>query len=53
MIEEVGTSEKAINGPAVVSGTEPSNLQHSPEERPVTVQEEENKQEEAVLNGVS
>ncbi|XP_028587471.1 RNA-binding protein FXR1 isoform X1 [Podarcis muralis] len=53
VIEEVGLSEKAINGPAVISETEPSNLQHSPEERPSTVQEDGNKQDEAVLNGVS
>lgn len=53
MIEEVGLPETAINGPAVVSGTEPSKLQHGPEERPITVQEDGNKQEEAVLNGVS
>ncbi|XP_042311995.1 fragile X mental retardation syndrome-related protein 1 isoform X1 [Sceloporus undulatus] len=53
VIEEVAVPEKAINGPAVVPGTEPSKLQHSPEERPSTVQEDGNKQEEAVLNGVS
>nr|XP_060623439.1 RNA-binding protein FXR1 isoform X1 [Anolis sagrei ordinatus] len=53
VIEEVVVPEKAINGPAVVPGTEPSKLQHSPEERPSTVQEDGNKQEEAVLNGVS
>ncbi|XP_053162489.1 RNA-binding protein FXR1 isoform X3 [Hemicordylus capensis] len=53
VIEEVGPSEKAINGPAVVSVTEPSELQQSPEERPSTVHEDGNKQEEAVLNGVS
>ncbi|KAG8136201.1 hypothetical protein E2320_009166 [Naja naja] len=53
VIEEVGLSEKAVNGPAVVSGTESSKQQHSPEEKPSTIQEDENKQEEAVLNGVS
>ncbi|XP_034988516.1 RNA-binding protein FXR1 isoform X1 [Zootoca vivipara] len=53
VIEEVGLSEKAINGPAVISETEPSKLQHSPEERPSIVQEDGNKQDEAVLNGVS
>ncbi|XP_060623440.2 RNA-binding protein FXR1 isoform X2 [Anolis sagrei] len=53
VIEEVVVPEKAINGPAVVPGTEPSKLQHSPEESPSTVQEDGNKQEEAVLNGVS
>ncbi|XP_062832867.1 RNA-binding protein FXR1 isoform X1 [Anolis carolinensis] len=53
VIEEVVVPEKAINGPTVVPGTEPSKLQHSPEERPSTVQEDGNKQEEAVLNGVS
>ncbi|KAH0624182.1 hypothetical protein JD844_007668 [Phrynosoma platyrhinos] len=52
VIEEVGVPEKAINGPTV-PGTEPSKRQHSPEERPSTVQEDGNKQEEAVLNGVS
>ncbi|XP_077204419.1 RNA-binding protein FXR1 isoform X4 [Paroedura picta] len=53
VIEEVGPSEKAVNGPAAVSGTEPSKLQKSPEERPSSVPEDGNKQEEAVLNGVS
>ncbi|XP_015284787.1 PREDICTED: fragile X mental retardation syndrome-related protein 1 isoform X1 [Gekko japonicus] len=53
VIEEVGPSEKAVNGPAAVSGTEPSKLQKSPEERPSTIPEDGNKQEEAVLNGVS
>ncbi|XP_020665122.1 RNA-binding protein FXR1 isoform X1 [Pogona vitticeps] len=54
VIEEVGLPEKAVNGPAIVPGTEPSMLQHGPEERPSTIQEDGNKQEEeAVLNGVS
>ncbi|KAL7991011.1 hypothetical protein Chor_014441, partial [Crotalus horridus] len=53
VIEEVGLSEKAVNGPAVVSETESSKEQHSPEEKPSTIQEDGNKQEEAVLNGVS
>ncbi|XP_061493377.1 RNA-binding protein FXR1 isoform X1 [Rhineura floridana] len=53
VIEEVGLPEKAVNGPAVISETEPSKLQHSSEERPSTVPEDGNKQDEAVLNGVS
>lgn len=42
-----------MNGPATTAGDEPSKLQHSPDEKKVTVQEEGNNQEEAVLNGVS
>nr|XP_056705362.1 RNA-binding protein FXR1 isoform X2 [Euleptes europaea] len=53
VIEEVGSSEKAMNGPAAVSEPEPSKLPKSPEERPSAIPEDENKQEEAVLNGVS
>ncbi|XP_074859828.1 RNA-binding protein FXR1 isoform X2 [Carettochelys insculpta] len=54
MIEEHGPSEKAINGPANTSGDEPSNPQKShEEEKSHTIQEDENNQEEAVLNGVS
>ncbi|XP_009997623.1 PREDICTED: fragile X mental retardation syndrome-related protein 1 isoform X3 [Chaetura pelagica] len=52
-IDENSPSEKAVNGPATASGDEPSKLQHSPDEKKVTVQEDGNKQEEAVLNGVS
>ncbi|XP_074009346.1 RNA-binding protein FXR1 isoform X4 [Numenius arquata] len=52
-IDENSPSEKAVNGPATTSGDEPSKVQHSPEEKKVTVQEEGNTQEEAVLNGVS
>ncbi|XP_074449350.1 RNA-binding protein FXR1 isoform X5 [Larus michahellis] len=52
-IDENSPSEKAVNGPATTSGDEPSKLQHSPEEKKVTVQEDGNNQEEAVLNGVS
>ncbi|XP_010185861.1 PREDICTED: fragile X mental retardation syndrome-related protein 1 isoform X3 [Mesitornis unicolor] len=52
-IEENSPSEKAVNGPATTSGEEPSKLQHSPDEKKVTVQEDGNTQEEAVLNGVS
>ncbi|KAM6357316.1 RNA-binding protein FXR1 isoform 2-T2 [Alca torda] len=52
-IDENSPSEKAVNGPATASGDEPSKLQHSPEEKKVTVQEDGNNQEEAVLNGVS
>ncbi|XP_009080274.1 PREDICTED: fragile X mental retardation syndrome-related protein 1 isoform X4 [Acanthisitta chloris] len=52
-IEENSPSEKAVNGPATTSGDEPSKLQHSPDEKKVTVQEDGNNQEEAVLNGVS
>ncbi|XP_066478469.1 RNA-binding protein FXR1 isoform X1 [Tiliqua scincoides] len=53
VIEEISPSEKALNGPAIVPGTEPSKLQHSPEERSSIVPEDGNNQEEAVLNGVS
>lgn len=52
-IDENSPSEKAVNGPATASGDEPSKLQHSPDEKKVTVQEDGNNQEEAVLNGVS
>ncbi|XP_054241992.1 RNA-binding protein FXR1 isoform X3 [Indicator indicator] len=52
-IDENSPSEKAVNGPAPTSGDEPSKLQHSPDEKKVTVQEDGNNQEEAVLNGVS
>nr|XP_010297239.1 PREDICTED: fragile X mental retardation syndrome-related protein 1 isoform X2 [Balearica regulorum gibbericeps] len=52
-IDENSPSEKAVNGPATTSGDEPSKLQHSPDEKKVTVQEDGNNQEEAVLNGVS
>ncbi|KAM9279303.1 RNA-binding protein FXR1 isoform 2-T2 [Morus bassanus] len=52
-IDENSPSEKAVNGPATTAGDEPSKLQHSPEEKKVTVQEDGNNQEEAVLNGVS
>ncbi|XP_035413259.1 fragile X mental retardation syndrome-related protein 1 isoform X4 [Cygnus olor] len=52
-IDENCPSEKAVNGPATTAGDEPSKLQHSPDEKKVTVQEEGNNQEEAVLNGVS
>ncbi|XP_035754337.1 fragile X mental retardation syndrome-related protein 1 isoform X2 [Egretta garzetta] len=52
-IDENSPSEKAVNGPATAPGDEPSKLQHSPEEKKVTVQEDGNTQEEAVLNGVS
>ncbi|XP_064372724.1 RNA-binding protein FXR1 isoform X6 [Dromaius novaehollandiae] len=53
VIDENSPSEKAVNGPATTSGDEPSKLQHTPDEKKVTVQEEGNNQEEAVLNGVS
>uniref|UniRef100_A0A8C3L1U3 FMR1 autosomal homolog 1 n=1 Tax=Chrysolophus pictus TaxID=9089 RepID=A0A8C3L1U3_CHRPC len=52
-IDENSPSEKAVNGPATPAVDEPSKLQHSPDEKKVTVQEEGNNQEEAVLNGVS
>ncbi|XP_009959351.1 PREDICTED: fragile X mental retardation syndrome-related protein 1 isoform X2 [Leptosomus discolor] len=52
-IDENSPSEKAVNGPATAAGDEPSKLQHSPDEKKVTVQEDGNNQEEAVLNGVS
>uniref|UniRef100_A0A8D0HEE0 FMR1 autosomal homolog 1 n=1 Tax=Sphenodon punctatus TaxID=8508 RepID=A0A8D0HEE0_SPHPU len=52
VIEEHGSSEKAMNGPSSASGEEPSQP-HTPEENKVAVQEDENKPEEAVLNGVS
>ncbi|OXB82472.1 UNVERIFIED_CONTAM: hypothetical protein H355_000730 [Colinus virginianus] len=52
-IDENSPSEKAVNGPAAPAADEPSKLQHSPDEKKVTVQEEGNNQEEAVLNGVS
>uniref|UniRef100_A0A8C0FSC1 FMR1 autosomal homolog 1 n=1 Tax=Bubo bubo TaxID=30461 RepID=A0A8C0FSC1_BUBBB len=52
-IDENSPSEKAVNGPATTAGDEPSKLQHSPDEKKVTVQEDGNNQEEAVLNGVS
>lgn len=52
-IDENSPSEKAVNGPATTTGEEPSKLQHSPDEKKVTVQEDGNNQEEAVLNGVS
>ncbi|KAK2530893.1 Fxr1 [Columba livia] len=52
-IDENSPSEKAVNGPATTSGDEPSKVQHSPDEKKVTVQEDGNNQEEAVLNGVS
>ncbi|KAM6062591.1 RNA-binding protein FXR1 isoform 7-T7 [Chlamydotis macqueenii] len=52
-IDENSPSEKAVNGPATPAGDEPSKLQHSPDEKKVTVQEDGNNQEEAVLNGVS
>ncbi|XP_055579614.1 RNA-binding protein FXR1 isoform X4 [Falco cherrug] len=52
-IDENSPSEKAVNGPVTTSGDEPSKLQHSPDEKKVTVQEDGNNQEEAVLNGVS
>ncbi|NWV01797.1 FXR1 protein, partial [Upupa epops] len=52
-IDENSPSEKAVNGPATTSVDEPSKLQHSPDEKKVTVQEDGNNQEEAVLNGVS
>ncbi|KAM9007412.1 RNA-binding protein FXR1 isoform 4-T4 [Ara ararauna] len=52
-IDENSPSEKAVNGPATASGDEPSKVQHTPDEKKVTVQEDGNNQEEAVLNGVS
>ncbi|XP_030351932.1 fragile X mental retardation syndrome-related protein 1 isoform X2 [Strigops habroptila] len=52
-IDENSPSEKAVNGPATTSGDEPSKVQHTPDEKKVTVQEDGNNQEEAVLNGVS
>ncbi|XP_010010812.1 PREDICTED: fragile X mental retardation syndrome-related protein 1 isoform X4 [Nestor notabilis] len=52
-IDENSPSEKAVNGPAMTSGDEPSKVQHTPDEKKVTVQEDGNNQEEAVLNGVS
>nr|KAF6474167.1 FMR1 autosomal-like protein 1 [Rousettus aegyptiacus] len=53
VIEEHGSSEKAINGPTSASGDEISKLQRTPGEEKINTLKEENTQEAAVLNGVS